>query len=315
MSIANVSNQISFAEPVLQPLPEVCRTWLVGNKEINLLRQQNELFCSVTDHATGEKWQSPCSTQGLEALNIDNLIYYYSNCEVNVGEGQNIHFLPARVRHTWELVDHFRLRLVKVGSDLFFQRYNLITKVSSRVLSNMQIARPIDDRIAYLSNLNIDRVLVENDKIKTVFFQTFSLLDEHVQISSDNWAVTLISAGSDWHGHAMVSVEGIQDDGTPFIHYAHITGKKPIGTSNAEVEWIRDRVVRPKAQSATWTRTKEKVQRMINRINWEISRQQANSHMVFFNIEGSDSDFVQPVEVWGFSGKINTKNPGLGLFF
>lgn len=115
-----------------------------------------------------------------------------------------------------------------------------------------------------------------------------SEFDETVSFDLNRWTVTIINCGDTFEGHAVVAIEGVNESG-PFLRYVHIRGKNAISVGNAEVintgnVHYRHRV---RGKSPTWVRTKDKVERLIRRVELEEKMEKKGSPIVHFNMSAS----------------------------
>ena len=121
-----------------------------------------------------------------------------------------------------------------------------------------------------------------------------SQLDKEVLIDNDNWAVTLVDSFVNpawnnplmWGGHANIFIEKVEN-GVYSLHKAHLFSVDHNCSSRVELEVIAGfDPTRIASQTVTWVRSKENVQRMLDKVSDEIASQKDGDPSVHFNIRG-----------------------------
>lgn len=298
-------------EQVAVVAPPLCiHKWFVEGKELSLFKKPNELFCSLYNPATEERFEFPLPlNNGLEVLegNVAGQEYYFTNCDAVLREDNPIPVLfdPIDEENSvqeWTEDNTILIRAYRRENALFCQRFNKTTRIASSIPVDFEHTSPIDERVAHLAQAIIDRMIVENDCLGNIVFKRArSKFDDAVIINRNNWGITLVSTGAKWYGHAKIAIEGVSNKGIQFLHYAdlRLAGNKSVNCSGTAFVTYKKRLeyTPPVKQTQTWLRTKDKVQRMINQILWEVLKQEDNEPQVFFDLLGSDSCKVNPIRV------------------
>lgn len=160
---------------------------------------------------------------------------------------------------------------------------------------------PIDMRCEYLEDFDVSGVDVIDERgcgISTVKKKLYSRLDPMLVLDRDAFGITLVRKSN----HALIAIEGIKS-GSPFLHYAHLTANLPgdgsstthyLGVEPGTVSWVTDRLIELDGKTETWKVSREKAQKMIDRIDWEIMKQSEGEIPVYYGACGSDSMFAPP---------------------
>lgn len=104
-----------------------------------------------------------------------------------------------------------------------------------------------------------------------------SCLTDSIIFDKNNWAVSLIYVSTSFSpSHAEIVIEGINDQGKPFVKIAHLQGKWNLFSSitgEPEIREIDSENLRYTCKIGPWLTPKGKVLRMINRIEYECENQ------------------------------------------
>jgi len=124
------------------------------------------------------------------------------------------------------------------------------------------------------------------------------MLDKHVKIDNEHYAITLIDSGvskhSDpytWGGHAAILVEGLKGD-KYFMKIAHLRKGSKKGAGIVLLDDIKDPIqLRKVSNSETWRRDRSKAQFMLEQVQKEIDDQDSGKSEVHFSLFGKNSIF------------------------
>lgn len=195
-------------------------------------------------------------------------------------------FRSEKCLYTWSISENKEINLLKKGARVQYQLVDRETGESYRGPVNCG-GREIEEVLSYYINCE----LVPGEELK---INSTSKADRDVIIDEDNWAVTLICVGikDKLYGHAEIAVEGVDERGKNFIRIAHL--KMPKTSSDRgdvllhpveDFDWDK--------KAITWTRSKDKVNKMLKRITLERDKKIP----VFFCLSGSESIFASSVEI------------------
>jgi hypothetical protein len=241
---------------------------------------------------------------------------------------KNIALLREGDNISWQLIDRiakitsridFTNTTISIPSEEYFwdhlytDDYELINgqkQISSMLSSKKGSIRLVtvkfhttEKRIEFATNCHIHNIVTAKDgclhelSIAPIYSPVF--FNPQKSIDSFTWAITLVSGGTDWHGHAVLFVETFEDQ-QHLIYKTHfaVDGKKPITTVPGKVTFdLKEREdLLPYLSNdlrKSWLVERKNVQFMIADIKEEIARQENGEDVsVFFNSLGSNALLV-----------------------
>lgn len=208
----------------------------------------------------------------------ESIDYIQKNCLPVLKEG-----IPhlAKSLKSWYFQDR-TIRLLKSGESLFWHLFY----PSALKGWNYPIVLDKDQTIKEFVKTTILAPQFPQDLIKAIICK--SEFDETVSFDLNRWTVTIINCGPTFEGHAVIAIEGVNESG-PFLRYVHITGNSKIlvGKANVINTGNTQHRHRVRGKSPTWVRTKDKVERLIKRVELEEKMQAGPTPIVHFNMSVS----------------------------
>ena len=267
------------------------RKWIVGKKAVYLLKKNEQFVCLTVDSQTKEQKRTTMPEDSLSTA--EKLNDLFEKQEPVIESDGNVNFVYRFKR--WETDNKIILLLVDLRKKLyFFQIFDKSTRELQRSSFDSKDFQVV-------STLTSDQVCYK-------IFGATSKIDKRSEITEQNWAVTLVCGGTSeitkwntWAGHAMIAIEGVSNCGTPFLHYAHLCDTGVVYDKNMNYGI--------QSKTETWIRTKDQVQKMLRRIEWE--REKENKTYVEFYLRGCDSIFAKPKKVITFKDSIEK---GLAIY-
>lgn len=110
------------------------------------------------------------------------------------------------------------------------------------------------------------------------------LVAREQNVTKEQWAVTLFSAGQSFFGHAMLAIEGIDQDGRTFTKYAHLNKEKGVELFDAQKENSELTEFQINQIAKTWMTEKALVENMLRDIESE------NGKLQRFYLTGSGGE-------------------------
>lgn len=304
------------------PQESFIQKWTHNDREINLVRRQNDLWFVVRESKTNRFLrEDKIDTRGNS---IETTIDLLMKCEVVTGQ-DNI-AVPKRLNGCPEWPSPLQaknfpnadVKLMRRDDELIWRIFDRNTKcarsITAHYTSDLQTYLhhiPTGAEEAYLKDFEVTLGFegTNTEKIQSVFVSKLtapSRLDPNVKLDRDNWAVTLINAGpcmpnycyiplDPGFGHAMIVYEGIEK-GIPFIRHAHLTTHKVEESGYAVVRVSTEYgTKKPYMQSQTWRRTRDQAQRMEK----EIERA-AKNDKIPFNQFGTPWLSLESLKIFGW---------------
>ncbi len=289
-------------------------TWTIGQIEVCLLQEGEKLEYEITDKSRQNVIRNPLEIPGLTT---DELVHYLAKCVPVLNWLDCLDLITntrdypvltrdyfvdfARPKIIWKVTGERKIRLLETPDQaLIWELFENATQRSYQFPCTQYGSKSMQDRISLLTNLHVEEMPSEVLKLISIK----SRVNPETTIDGNQCGFTLVSTGDDWHGHAVVVIEGLEN-GFPFLWFAHLTGSgtKKEGTSEGKTHLTKNppkeyQIYKSKTQ--TWIRAKEKIQKIIELLEWEIKQQQKGETWNFFNILGADSIAVKPVFVKEF---------------
>lgn len=273
------------------------RLWRSNGVEVQLIkREDGKLERLVIDNNSRQIGIDLVGTGGRP---IENAIEILSQCTATVDSGLVV-FSRCTPCEYWpepiSLTGNKELRLVRKGDDLIWRLFDKTTKKVSWVYACSMPIRAIKiwceglypSETPFFRDFRVETFFDNLGGLCSVYIskiQAQSRLDPKKIIDRDNWAITLISAGTcgidpvSWGGHAMIAYEGIEG-GKPFLRYAHLgVPRRAQRQSDGTVEIVDDTTLHGQgrklvihSQSETWMRSRGAIRVMEERIKEEVGK-------------------------------------------
>jgi len=261
--------------------------WLIDDQEVQLLQKGEKLICKKINTITKQEKEYPIEVPGLTNQEIQS---YLLKCDPVINEEGKVDFCVPL--HNWDTGKERVISLLRAPEDLLiWQVYDRVTRKAYQYQLALCKGRCLEERVCFLKTLTSDEIFKN--------LKSLSKIDKKTVIDADSCALTVLSTGKDWYGHAVVAIEG-HKQGIPYLWYAHLRGHGSHGTGKAEVVLEKERRLKAFSQTKTWIRPKEKEEKIIQLLEWEIGLQEKREPWVFFNILGGDSKGVKPVKAREF---------------
>jgi len=195
------------------------------------------------------------------------------------------------------------VRIIRNGEDL---NYLVVDPISGKKLRQSYIdkcGRSADEVIEYLKRGVAPEVKEDGNIDFVISFK--SRIDHDTILTENQWAVTLVdvlasnsSASSSWGGHSVLLIERVIAK-RYFMHKAHLCIKQ--GRPTVEYEEIKNfsYLSHIQERSETWERSAEKINKMLYKIEEEVSRQKQGKIGSLLNLLGRDSWFSRAKKVDG----------------
>jgi hypothetical protein len=273
-------------------------TWLDGDGEFCLFRQQNKLSLRVLKGTKQYELDLPSNSQNV-ADRVESLLIRRPLIEDN----GRIHF--SKPDDDLEIYHASRVMLGLNIHDIYME-YQQINRFALDRIRQTDIS--IDDQISYLKDFQI--VSVRENTILLEKCAYSSRLDrDGKMVDRDLWAVSLINTKDNFQGHAAIIIEGMIE-GNPLMLRAHIGALqketlKPetvVADIRLETRNITETELERKRPN-TWFVGRPFIQRMIERIGWEKEMKEKGKPQVYFNILGNDSVFAQYAKIAEFTSR------------
>lgn len=228
------------------PHESFIQKWAHHDREIHLVRRQNDLWFVVHDSKTHRVLrEDKIETRGNS---IDKTIDLLSKCEVVTGQDDVA--IPKRLSSCSEWpfplqaynLPNAHVTLMRRANELIWRIFDQNTKCAKSITAhnNLNLQEylrntPTGAEDAYLKDFAVTLQFegTTTEKIQSIVISKLlapSRLASYVILDRDSWAVTLISRGASsglceqsidpGFGHAMIAYEGIRE-GRRFIEYAH----------------------------------------------------------------------------------------------
>lgn len=242
------------------PLPTVVASWVVGQREVSVRKENDRLKFSVKNGDVYERQDELISKELYSTLRAEALIKMFRNViQNNLLNGISQHsFLPILCREVWVLQDdryvptHFQAALFgRVVFDtpdgtIVGARWGVCNPSNREVvqIDLDDIPNPVQtfikkafgareaDYNVYAREVKPVMTRGDDGRVQSIALRHFSLFDGSVLLDENNWAITLVTTnnpgvgsysvrGSN-HGHAMIAYEGVENC-LQFRRFAHIT--------------------------------------------------------------------------------------------
>lgn len=173
--------------------------------------------------------------------------------------------------------------------DFYIEKYVPIKFLLDKTGNNLPMKSFLEDCI-------VERLKIENNRLCSLTLKpsspVISKLDKDKLIDKWVWGFTLVNTATDWHGHAAIIVETVED-----AHYhmykthLRIEGQKTLDTVPGVVLWneVDPDSLKYVSKADTWLVTKDKATTMINSIKREVAKQSTGKTAVLFNARGSEA--------------------------
>ncbi|NGX47484.1 MAG: hypothetical protein K1000chlam3_00858 [Chlamydiae bacterium] len=263
-----------------QEVAEHClRKWTVDHKEISIFKKGNEY----------------------------TLVIYNGTQEERCSLGLNEEEISALLKTQPVLLENgeFYLNLEDQPEEFRISPNNLV-----RFFKNphpiWQLFNESTQRATQFPVLNREITLIDPfSHIPPELFKSvkeISRIDKKTIIDANNWAVSLISARGPL-GHAMLAIEGIRGTSypIPFLEYIHLTNSGQTEVKREVFNIHRENEVLFSGKTETWLRSKEKVQKIFDLVDWQIKKQKNGKPIIFFHLLGGDSKLAKYVKAREFN--------------
>ncbi len=195
--------------------------------------------------------------------------------------------------HTWHLQTE-DVHLFSIQNQLHYE----VVYQNGRVIGPILIETPPDRSLQEcIDNLvRLEPTVSPDGSVLFMSRQEDSQLDPEVQLTDDQWAVTLVDAWASrirnkdsWGGHACLVIEGIKD-GRYFMKMADLVSGSGKGIGKARL--IDNPSLEVSGQSETWSIPKPDGERMLGEVQREIALYNQGNPQVHFDPRGSESILV-----------------------
>ncbi|MBA3721968.1 MAG: hypothetical protein H0W88_06170 [Parachlamydiaceae bacterium] len=231
--------------------------------------------------------------------------------------------VDAIVLGLWTIKDR-EITVFRIQNSLFFTSRDVITDECMNGDVDIPEGRTIDDAIELITQNDIkidsrgvphfDPEKMKPEKVshqETIerfadkFFKKFGKnksdskpkIHQVVEVTKQDWALSLASTGPNWFGHAVIIIEGIGEDDKRFKEMAHIGSTLSSYTKIASSKWggvvehksILNKRLRLHALQGPWIVPKSKVKKMLV----EVQKEQDKKVTVPFRMMSSLQDLKE----------------------